>query len=228
MQALAPSDLRAVTFDAGGTLFHLAESPGATYARFGARHGLTLESEQANAAFKIAWKTMPRPAFTHPNPRPDDDAGWWRRIVMSVCESCGLQEHPKFEAFFEELYDHYGTAQSWKLDADARNVLEAARASGMRVGLLSNYDKRLRRLVADHQLEATFDFITISSEVGADKPHAAIFAAAAIAAGTEPSRILHVGDDEECDEVGASAAGFHTWRLTKDRPLSTVQEGMSR
>ena len=50
--------------------------------------------------------------------------------------------------------------------------------------------------------------IVVSQRVGAIKPAAAMFAAAAEALDTPGERILHVGDDWWADVVGAKRAGW--------------------
>lgn len=218
-----PTEYQALTFDAGGTLFHLAEPPGTTYARFAAQHGIHLQPEAATQAFKTAWKRLPRPAHTHPEPRPDDDAGWWRLLVEEVFSLVQIPIDQRFPPFFQQLYDFYGTVAAWELDPEALPLLRQARA-WYKIGLLSNYDKRLRRLVTAYDIDDLFDFQMISSEIGADKPHPEIFQAAAMAAGVAPYRILHAGDDAECDAAGAQAAGFHSWLIRKpDRTLAHMR-----
>jgi len=208
----SPNEFEALTFDAGGTLFHLAEPPGVTYSRIAAAHGIELDPDATTTAFQAVWNHLPRPAHTHPEPRPDDDMGWWRLLVEAIFQNLQIPIEKSFPAFFQELYDFYGTAQAWHLDAEALPLLRQARER-FQIGLLSNYDKRLRRLVKGHGMERFFDFLIISSEIGADKPHPEIFRAAADAAAVPPYRMLHIGDDAECDEVGARTAGFHTWLL---------------
>ena len=53
-----------------------------------------------------------------------------------------------------------------------------------------------------------FESMIISSEVGASKPDALIFTAAANAAKLAPQECIHIGDDETCDLIGARASGF--------------------
>ena len=72
------------------------------------------------------------------------------------------------------------------------------------------------------RLKAIFiDDLIISSEVGASKPDAHIFATAARRAGARPEECLHVGDDEHFDRHGAQCAGFSARRVR--RPEITLE-----
>lgn len=76
--------------------------------------------------------------------------------------------------------------------------------------------------IAEH-----FDFVLTSEAVGATKPSAAIFEAAARQAGCAAGRLAHVGDSYEKDVVGAARQGFRTvWIPHPDhqRPELTVND----
>lgn len=83
--------------------------------------------------------------------------------------------------------------------------------SELLVGLLSNgngYPKR-------SGLRDRFDFVTLSQEVGVQKPDERIFAAACAQAGCRTSELLHVGDSLESDVVGARRAGARSVWLNR-------------
>ena len=65
--------------------------------------------------------------------------------------------------------------------------LPTLRLRGLYVGVISNWDNRLRPLLAAIGLAGRVDSITVSCEVGAEKPDAAIFRAA-LQAGKEEGR----------------------------------------
>jgi putative hydrolase of the HAD superfamily len=86
---------------------------------------------------------------------------------------------------------------------------------GLKVGLISNWDARLRPLLRELQLDRYFDSIVISAEVGAQKPAPEIFRAAAAQLGVPAETILHVGDSQAEDVAGARAAGWQALWLTR-------------
>jgi putative hydrolase of the HAD superfamily len=97
---------------------------------------------------------------------------------------------------------------------DAFNVLSQARASGLRIGLISNTGMTpgvaFRRFLEQNRLLAFFDTLTFSDEVKLAKPSREIFLMTLRAMGSEPSETVHVGDHVKNDVVGANLAGMRT------------------
>jgi len=92
---------------------------------------------------------------------------------------------------------------------DAFNTLEALRARGKTVGLITNG----RRVIQSGTIDALrvrpfFDAILISEVEGVRKPERAMFERAAARLGVAPQECCHVGDHPEVDVAGAMAAGM--------------------
>lgn len=207
---------QALLFDAAGTLITTAEPVGSHYARSAARHGISVEPQAVTHAFRSAWLASPPPLHPEGHPAPDDDRGWWKNLVAAVFAQAlefPLQPHV-LDDLFEDLYSHYATPQSWIVFEDVLPALKAL-ARNHRLFVLSNFDRRLRSILAGHGLSAFFEQILISSEVGASKPHARMFQAAIQAAGCDPQDCLHIGDDEKCDLNGAQASGLSAFLVKR-------------
>jgi putative hydrolase of the HAD superfamily len=82
-------------------------------------------------------------------------------------------------------------------------VFRTLRRRGHRLGLISNWDQRLRPVLGGLDLDVWLDPIVISCEVGAEKPDPAIFRIALDAARAQPSEALMVGDAPAADIEGA-------------------------
>ena len=108
---------------------------------------------------------------------------------------------------------YYSRAEAWTVPAGMREALARVRAAGVKTCVVSNFDNRLRPLLATLALDSLFDSIVVSSEVGAEKPSPKIFDAACVATGVDPSRelVVHVGDDRRNDVWGARASGISGW-----------------
>jgi putative hydrolase of the HAD superfamily len=187
--------VRALFFDVGGTLIQPWPSVGATYAAVARRHGLACTPEQMERAFRESWVALKRPGLTVS--RKD----WWRELVFRTLG----QEN---EECFAELYNLFSQAESWRVFPDVEETLRDARTQGLHLGIISNWDERLRPLLNDLGLESHFDSITISCEVGEEKPAAAIFRAALDASGIPAAETVHIGDSLEDDVRGAVATGM--------------------
>jgi len=213
--------IKTIFFDAAGTLFHLPRGVGWHYRDVAARHGWRLDEAQLRHAFAVVWKEMPvRPASRVP--RSDDDKGWWRELVGRVLDRCAVPgEISAREAYFEELYREFTRPGIWELFPEVRDVL-ASLYPRFRVGVISNFDGRLRPILGHLGLLAVFEPLIISSEFGADKPDPWIFEQALARAGVAPGEAMHVGDDPERDWQGAAAVGLHTFHL--DRPGNSLRD----
>jgi len=98
------------------------------------------------------------------------------------------------------------------VDDGARGALEALRASGHTLALVSNTMRTpgatLRKLLAQFGLLDCFAHTTFSDEVLIRKPDPAIFALTLRAVGGEPATAVHVGDDAVLDVQGGRGAGM--------------------
>ncbi|HSS11329.1 MAG TPA: HAD family hydrolase [Acidimicrobiales bacterium] len=96
-------------------------------------------------------------------------------------------------------------------DPDARPLLRALKARGLRVGLLSN--THWPRHFHEHFLERDglaeyLDVRLYTSELARSKPHPSVFHAAVDALGTHSSTAVFVGDRPYDDIHGAKSAGL--------------------
>jgi putative hydrolase of the HAD superfamily len=213
--------IKAIFFDAAGTLIYLPKSVGQHYAFVADRIGLRLEAAALDHAFAECWKQMPaRPAID--GPRDDDDKGWWRDLVNRVLDRVApaLGELDR-DAFFEGAYSHFAEPGVWELYPEVAEVL-AALHGRFDLSVISNFDGRLRMIVEHLGISKLFSHIFLSSELGADKPAPEIYRRALRLSQTQPDETLHVGDDPERDWAGATAAGLSVFRL--ERPQQTLRD----
>jgi HAD superfamily hydrolase (TIGR01509 family) len=101
----------------------------------------------------------------------------------------------------------------YSLAASTHALLEALRARGLKLALVSNTASPLWLLqpILDRQgLTDRVDAVVLSSEVGKRKPHPAIFEQALAELGVDSNHALFVGDRIEADVLGASRVGMTT------------------
>jgi putative hydrolase of the HAD superfamily len=207
--------IRAVTFDAAGTLFAPREPVGTTYARIARRFGLAADPGEIETAFRRALRAAPPLAFpgASTSVRARRERAWWRDVVHTSL--CFASTVPRFEECFDALFAHYASAAAWQVFPDVAPTLGRLRHRGLRLAVVSNFDGRLPALLAALDLAPAFDGVLWSSAVGAAKPAGAIFDAAARALGVELGTLSHVGDDLDADVAGARLAG--AWAIHLDR-----------
>jgi putative hydrolase of the HAD superfamily len=199
--------IAAVTLDAAGTLFTVAEPVGATYARIAARHGISRRPSDLDGRFRAAFRAAPPLACPDPDPVRLDacERGWWRRVVR---ETLSAPDDPRSDACFDELFAYFATPAAWRVHADVHPALAELRARAVRLAVVSNFDRRLGTILAGLGLAASFDLVLPSTVAGAAKPAAAIFARAVASLGVDAAYTLHAGDGLREDVDGARAAGL--------------------
>jgi len=208
--------LKAIFFDAVGTLFYLTKTVGDHYALVGSEVGLTLDARHLDRAFYKAWNQMPRRTAID-GPRPNDDKGWWRELVNLVLDQVApsLSEFDR-DNFFEIAYEHFAEAGVWELYPEVVDVLEKLQPR-FQLAVISNFDARLRFILEHLGISKFFAYLFISSEIGADKPDPEIYQRALRIMNLKPSEVLHVGDDPERDWKAASEAGLSIFRLDRQK-----------
>jgi len=213
--------IKAILFDAAGTLFFLTKTVGDHYAYVGHEVGLNLGAQQLEHAFHAAWQEMPRrPPID--GPRENDDKGWWRELVGHVFDQVApsLSELDR-DNFFEIAYEHFAEAGVWKLYPEVLEVLEQLRTR-FELAVISNFDGRLRLILQHLGISKYFAHVFISSELGADKPDPEIFRRALKVMHLDANEVLHVGDDQERDWKAAKEAGLLVFQL--DRPKISLRD----
>jgi putative hydrolase of the HAD superfamily len=216
--------MKAIFFDAAGTLFHLPKGVGYHYALVGKWLGLELEAARLDRAFALAWKQMPQRPSTG-RPREDDDKGWWRELVECMFDQVSLPiGELDRDAFFEVAYEHFAEAGVWELYPEVIDVL-AALCDRFELSVISNFDGRLRMIMEHLGISKFFEHVFLSSELGADKPDPAIYRRALEVSGWSPDQVLHVGDDPERDWNGAATAGLQVFKL--DRKNNSLRDLLS-
>ena len=99
--------------------------------------------------------------------------------------------------------------RAWRLFDDALPCLRWLRAVGLRIAAVTNAASHHQRAKLHAlNLEAAFDAVVISDELGAAKPDPVIFYAACAELGVSPAHTVHVGDRLDLDAQGARAAGL--------------------
>lgn len=99
--------------------------------------------------------------------------------------------------------------------ADARRLLERARAAGVRAIVISNWDVSLAGVLEQAGLAPLLDGVVVSAAVGAAKPSPAIFARALELSAVDAADCLHVGDSLTEDVAGARSAGIEAVLLDR-------------
>jgi putative hydrolase of the HAD superfamily len=202
--------LRAVLFDAAGTLIELAEPVGETYARAAAAHGAPLSAWRLGDAFtRVLHRAAPLDYGRAPEPILASERAWWRELVRQVFLAADSAVRVRdFEACFEELWRHFGSGAAWRPRDGARQALASLRAAGLATCVVSNFDGRLRAVLADVGLAPLLDAVVLPADARAAKPDPALLRAALARLRCAPAEAALVGDDPARDLEPARRLGL--------------------
>ncbi len=113
------------------------------------------------------------------------------------------------ESIIEAIKNHPFSHLFWtRMEEGVPEMLDWFRERGFRLGVISNAEGQIGRLLRHVGVDSKFDAIIDSGEVGMDKPDEGIFKHALALVGADPSKSIHVGDLYEVDVVGARNAGI--------------------
>lgn len=199
-------DISTVSFDAAGTLISPHPSVGAIYAQALRRHGVVVDSGTIEQRFRKTFKRAHQKVRTNLN--DDTERLFWRNIVRSTLGRFCTKE--SFPVIFDELYEDFASGSRWKLAPDARETITELRKRDYRIVLLSNSDNRIRRVLAELEIDHLFAGIFLSCEISCEKPDPRAFHFVAEKMACTPHHMLHIGDSWQHDVEGARTAGWHS------------------
>lgn len=197
--------IRAVVFDAVGTLIEPSPPAADVYARFGAQFGSNVAAEESRRRFPAAFAGQEKLDADQRGGATSEtrERERWRTIVTQV-----LDDVVDADALFAALWEHFARPESWRAIEGAADLLSRIQDAGLTVAVASNFDARLRGVWAGLPALPRDVELFISSEVGRRKPHLEFFAHIERRLKIPGKSILLVGDDPKNDLSGAQAAGW--------------------
>ena len=216
-------ELRAIFFDVGNTLIYAHPSVSEVCRQVLAEAGHVRD-------LSVIDSYMPLLNAYYEDRYRADDTFWtseeqtsevWVGMYSMLCRRLDIHEDAAVLA--RAVYDQFERADRWRLYDDVRPAFERARGRGLRLGIISNWDSRLVRLMDALGISSLLDTVVSSADVGLRKPDPRIFELACARVGASPEESAHVGDHLYADVLGASAAGMRAVLI--DRHGTHDEEG---
>ena len=196
--------IRAIVFDAVGTLIHCNPSVGGIYAEFGQQFGSRQDAVSIKQRFAQAFAKQDQlDVLAGQRTSEERERRRWREIVAEV-----LDDVADPEACFSKLYDAFALPDYWHCTPGTATILATLRRRGFPLVLASNFDQRLRGLFASLPELHAIEHLVISSEIGWRKPGQDFFRHVADRLALPPAEMLYVGDDRVNDYDGAKNLGM--------------------
>jgi putative hydrolase of the HAD superfamily len=198
-----PRPPRVVFLDAGDTLLAphpsfarrfvmVAEAAGERFDR------ASVEAALADEARQAAWPVE----GTDPATQRTFWEGFYDGVLVRLGHDADRDE------LVAALYATFSDPATYRLFPDARPAMDALRADGIRLGLISNFEPWLAEVLELEGVRHLFEVEAISGVLGVAKPDPAIFETALSRAGVAPGDAVHVGDSPTLDVQAAWAVGM--------------------
>lgn len=187
---MSATTITGVLFDYSGTLFHLEprtdwfDGHNLQPARVAELLTSPTIVEQLPAGLTEAWERRDLDAETH-------------RMVYLVALGTALSGVP--DDVLESIYRRVPDPASWRPYPDTLPALRAARAAGLRTGVVSNIAWDIAGVFERNGMAELVDTYVLSYAEGVMKPDPKIFRTACERLDVEPGKVLMIGDNEEAD-----------------------------
>ncbi len=207
--------IRAVLFDAGGTLIHV-DGP-----RICEAAGVRWDEVAFPAAESAAVEAVRALVLRKPDSKDAERVPLYFDILLA---GLGVPPGPPRREAAGRVAAEHGRANLWSRRADgAAETLATLRGRGYRVACISNADGRVRGLLEAAGLLPHLEFVVDSAEVGVEKPDPRIFQAATERLGLDSSVCAYVGDIYEIDVVGSAGVGMTPILIGKGSAAGPVE-----
>ncbi|KAK7094992.1 haloacid dehalogenase-like hydrolase domain-containing protein 3 [Littorina saxatilis] len=209
----APLLIRLITVDITNTMIRVIGSPGKHYAIVAKRYGIDADEEALTGSFLRHYKEY---CGKYPNFGASVDMSaynWWNSLVFDTFHTIGVRDEEIMAKVAKDLYHYYATKIAWELLPGTLEALQELQKFDVKIGVISNYDHRLYKVLKEMDLRKYFDFVLPSYVVGAEKPDPLIFQRALEDANVKAEEAVHFGDNIEKDFIGARNAGIAAFLL---------------
>ncbi len=197
-----------IFFDAGDTLVHPRPSFDGLFVQVCGEHGLEVDGKRVPAVTgtllagltdrqKEGWTFSADPAVSR---------AFWNDFYSAAVRELGADGDTV--TLVRALYASFSDPANYQAFPDVEPALEALKQEGYILGIISNFEPWLEKLLHQLDLQDYFEHMIISGVVGVEKPHRRIFELALAQAGIPASKAAHVGDSIAADVEGAKEAGI--------------------
>lgn len=201
----AVSRVRGISFDFGHVLVGLDLEEVASRLR---PHCAAVDLDAVRAVMPVAYAAHDRVVAEGGG----HEAGW--RALVRTLVVAGAPGIVDADAMVEALWQGQATRNLWRhVPPPARTMLDALAAQRIPLVITSNSEGHLAALVRELGLDHYFLRVLDSGVLGISKPDRRIFALAAETLGVPLAEMVHVGDSESADVVGAIDAGAQAIRF---------------
>lgn len=212
------SRYKLVTFDVTNTLLKFRVPPVQQYLKTAKEYGVIVEEERLAPAFKHQWKLLndDHPCFgctTGLNSKQ-----WWTKFVIGTFTDAGYKSKDKeLIPVAHHLFKLFSTSLCWAVSEGSQDLLTKLKQHKVKMGVVSNFDERLEKILTEMSLRHFFDFVVCSYVAQCGKPDPQIFdlALSCCDCPVKAKEAIHVGDNIDLDYIAARKAGWQSILIQK-------------
>ena len=193
--------INTVFFDAGSTLVHINMPFISTLLK---EEGYNVSTEMLT---QIEYKTKP---FLDRDDvvKYSTDASRWETYFTLILKQAGVTDKNTLSTIFAKIKSYHDKYNIWDLLLPTVPPLLSRLKKNYMLGIISNSDGNLDKLLIRLDLKKFFNIVTDSYIVGVEKPDRRIFDTALSSAKAKPENSVYVGDLYYIDIVGARRVGM--------------------
>ncbi len=197
----------AVFFDAGETLVHPHPTFPDLFSQILRREGFDVGPETIRDRIHVVFDRFRKAAKNNElwTTTPEKSRRFWHDVYGIFFRETGI---PDSDGLIDTVYREFTDVANYSLFDDVVPVLGKLRDAGLKLGVVSNFEEWLERLLDQLGVTEFFEVRVISGVEGLEKPDIRIFELAMERANVTPERSAYVGDNPEFDVDPAAAAGM--------------------
>ena len=197
----------AVFFDAGETLVHPHPSFPDLFAEILRREGHHVTPETIRDRIHVVFDRFREASEARElwTTSPERSRRFWHDVYGIFLRELGIADA---DGLIDVVYAEFTDLSNYRLFDDVPAVLDRLRDAGLVLGVVSNFEAWLERLLVELGVAPYLSVQVISGVEGMEKPDPEIFRLAMSRAGVEPEGSVYVGDNPEFDVDPALAVGM--------------------
>ena len=204
-------DIQGMYFDFFGTLINGDQALNTVWSRIAKKNGKNInpDDNRIREGRQKQYKEFLKLTITTTRAYFDLSREDWAKLNSIVLVAMGIKGNLSPSLIEKEFRHYFLEERVFQLNPGCKNTLEQLNSIGIKLGILSNGSKRLKRDLEKFGILQFFDIFILAADLSLNKSKIEVYETALKAMNTEcPEKIVHVGDDPFMDAKMAQRVGM--------------------
>ena len=204
-------DIQGMYFDFFGTLINGDQALNTVWSRIAKKNGKNInpDDNRIREGRQKQYKEFLKLTITTTRAYFDLSREDWAKLNSIVLVAMGIKGNLSPSLIEKEFRHYFLEERVFQLNPGCKNTLEQLNSIGIKLGILSNGSKRLKRDLEKFGILQFFDIFILAADLSLNKSKIEVYETALKAMNTEcPEKIVHVGDDPFMDVKMAQRVGM--------------------